>query len=219
MSLKKTTELLAIHVWLYDIFAHMQFERAVPWHRDSWVVWVLELRREIREILGSFLFFSTCAKWKVKPLPMQQLKCCHSLQMPIQTIFMIFCNPGGFNPFEDLFVQTYCAEGVWSESARVIATGLFMVPRLLADIEFLNFSICLLNLAAIIRRGACIVSCTVWRQRIYTPKGTNCCQLAIQEDSAFLTTDLPDSQSMLLWRIQVSMRESPPQKESNIVEK
>ena len=110
---------------------------------------------------------------------------------------------------------------VW-EHPSYFATGLFTVQRSLADIKLLKFSICIGKNT--IRKGACIVSCTVWRQGTYT-RLSKCCQLPIQEGSAsFLMTDsdLPDSQSIFyivlwrwfqpLWRIQVSMRESPPKK-------
>ena len=57
-------------LWLYDIFVRMQFERAVPWHRDSWVVWVLKLRCEICEILRGPVSFFSVYQLEVKPLPM-----------------------------------------------------------------------------------------------------------------------------------------------------
>ena len=141
--------------FMYDIFVCMQFERAVPWHRDS-------LRREIREAFPS-LFFYVC-QLEVKPLPMQQLKCCHILRMPIHAIFMISCNPSVVSTHFNIFLYQVIALKVCGLRALELLchgalhgpalTGWHWIPEfLLAAIEkYIKFC-----------KGACIVSCTVWR--------------------------------------------------------
>ncbi len=135
--------------FMYDMFVRMQFARAVPWHPDSWVVWVLKLRREICEILRSFLFFVRVpiGSETVANVATQMLQ--HPSDANSCNVHNILQSRWYSTHLEIFCTKLFCWRFVVWEHPSYFATGLFMVPRSLADIEFLNFSICLLNLAAI----------------------------------------------------------------------
>ena len=183
---------------MYDIFVLHAVWAQLPCHdiEIHGLVWVLKASpcdpwnfEDLGRVTlpdGHQVESSTCINWKWNGCQCS----CHILQMPISAIFIIFCNPNGSNPFEMSFVQSYCAEGLWSESTRVTLprgsspalTGWHWIPEfLLAAIEKWNSAKVHAFLAAQSGDKEFTHAC---------PNGANCCQLAIQENAAFCLRQL-----------------------------
>ena len=161
MSPKKLFRLLAIDVyWCMTLLCCMQFERAMPWYRDSWVGLGSQRFAMLSvKFWGPFAFSPFLSTLDESLCPMAiRLKVLH---VPIgsETVANVATqmpHPSDANScnlhdmLQSLWFQhiwnVYCTKWlcwrfvVW-EHPSYFATGLFTVQRSLADIEFLNFSL------------------------------------------------------------------------------